>query len=170
MSESTIRRFLDALGRHDGAALSGCYHPAATFSDPIHPDVRNGRIDALWQYRLARLDTVETEILSMSGDDRKARMRWTARWRRRGGGRSRRVHRLTLESTFTFWDERIARQVDAFAPWAYLRQTCGVQGLLTGWWPGALPGQQARAADALDRFIMERPSETHRTQSVEALP
>ena len=155
MSESTIRRYTDALVRHDGTALLSCYHHHASFSDPIHPDLRAERVAWLLRFRLARLETVQAETVWLAGDERKAQMLWRVRWRARGssGRAPGRTRSLRVLSTFTFWEDEIVRQVDEFKPWAYLRQTHGVSGLALGWLPGRLAGERARAAQALDRFI-----------------
>ncbi|MBP8307237.1 MAG: hypothetical protein KAY46_08225 [Burkholderiaceae bacterium] len=165
MSESTIRRYTDALVRHDGTALLSCYHRHASFSDPIHPDVRAERVGWLMRFRLARLEQVQADTVWLAGDERKAQMLWRVRWRaRRGAGREAgrevgrtRARSLRVLSTFTLWEDEIVRQVDEFAPWAYLRQVHGLPGLALGWLPARLDAERERAAQALDRFIAGQP-------------
>lgn len=160
MSESTLRGYIDALTRHDGTALLSCYHRHASFSDPIHPDLRAERVAWLLRFRLARLESVRGETVWMAGDERKAQMMWRVRWRARGSaGRSAgRARSLRVLSTFSFWEGEIVRQVDEFAPWAYLAQVHGLPGAALGWLPARLAGERARAAQALDRFIQTYPS------------
>ena len=160
MSESTIRRYTDALVRHDGNALLSCYHRHASFSDPIHPDLRAERVAGLLRFRLARIEAVQAETVWLAGDERKAQMLWRVRWRARSsdGLAAGRTRSLRVMSTFTFWEDEIVRQVDEFAPWAYLRQVHGLSGLVFGWLPGRLAGERERAALALDRFLEDQPT------------
>ena len=160
MSESTIRRYTDALVRHDGNALLSCYHRHASFSDHIHPDLRAERVEGLLRFRLARIEAVQAETVWLAGDERKAQMLWRVRWRARSsdGLAAGRTRSLRVMSTFTFWEDEIVRQVDEFAPWAYLRQVHGLSGLVLGWLPGRLAGERERAALALDRFLEDQPT------------
>ena len=49
MSETLIRRFYDAFAALDGAAMAACYHPQASFSDPVFPDLRGAEPGAMWR-------------------------------------------------------------------------------------------------------------------------
>ena len=157
MSESTIRRYTDAWARHDGSALLSCYHRHASFSDPVHPDLRAEQVGWLLRFRLARTEAMQTDTVWLAGDERKSQMLWRVRWRPRGAASRGRTRSLRVLSTFSFWEDEIVRQVDEFSTWAYLRQVHGLTGLALGWLPGRLAGEQARAALALDRFIDGQP-------------
>jgi hypothetical protein len=153
MSEPAVRRLLHGLASHDAGLLLSVYHPQASYTDPVHPDIRGARLGWLIRYRLAHFEHLQGEPLWIRGDERKGQMQWRLSWRRRGAtGQGR----LTLLTTFSFWEDAIVRQVDEFQPWACLRQTRGLSGLALGWLPGRLSTEQRRAAAGLDRFIQRQ--------------
>lgn len=148
MSEGTIRQFVETLTRHDLPALLACYHPQASYSGPVHPDIRGHALHRLWALRLARCAGLRAQALGWEGDERKARLRWEMCWTSRG---SASPARLALITTFSFWDAQIVRQVDQFSVWRLLGQTEGLRGWALGW----LPATQRRARDRAARELTE---------------
>lgn len=149
MSEALVHHYFDALARLDGEALAACYHPSASFADPLFPDLRGERVGWRWRM-LARGGTdMRLSYDILGGDERKARVRWRARWRLADGGRP--VANEVL-STFTFWDGRIVRQVDEFDFWRWSRASLGLPGLLLGWMPPVRRLAQRRALQQLERL------------------
>jgi ketosteroid isomerase-like protein len=149
LSEALVRRWFDALARLDGEALAACYHPSASFSDPLFPDLRGARVG--WRWRLLARGATDMRVSYdiLGGDERKALVRWRARWRLAGSGRA---VANEVESTFTFWDGRIVRQVDAFDFWRWSRSSLGPAGWLLGWIPALRRAAGRRALQQLDRL------------------
>ena len=149
MSEALIHRWFDALARLDGEALAACYHPAASFGDPLFPDLRGARVG--WRWRLLARGATDMQVSYdiLAGDERKAVVRWRARWRLAGSGRP---VANEVESIFTFWDDRIVRQVDAFDFWRWSRASLGPAGWLLGWIPAVRRAAGRRALQQLDRL------------------
>lgn len=150
MSEALIRRYFDAFARLDGEAMAACYHPAASFSDPIFPDLRGDRVGWRWRLLTRGAADMHLDYAIVFGDERKAQVEWEARYRFAGSGR--RVHNKAL-STLAFWDDRIVRQVDEFDFWRWSRQALGVSGWLLGWSPAFRARVRHEARRQLDRFI-----------------
>ncbi len=148
MSEAAIQRFIDSLSRRDVAALQAGYHAQASLSDPLHPDLRGPQVGCLWRWRLHRCEGWDVRALTWAGDERKARLRWQVDWRlRERGGRGR----TTIDTTFTFWDDLIVRQVDEYPVWPQLGRCQG----LTGWALGWLPAWQGRSRRVLAGRLAE---------------
>ena len=149
MSEALVHRWFDALARLDGEVLAACYHPSASFSDPLFADLRGARVG--WRWRLLARGATDMRVTYdiLGGDDRKALVRWRARWRLAGSGRA---VANEVESTFAFWDGRIVRQVDAFDFWRWSRSSLGLAGWLLGWIPALRRAAGRRALQQLDRL------------------
>jgi ketosteroid isomerase-like protein len=150
MSEALVRRYFDAFARLDGEAMAACYHPAASFSDPVFPDLRGERVGWRWRMLARGATDMHLDYVIRFGDERKAQVEWTAGYRIANAGR--RVRNEAV-STFTFWDDRIVRQVDEFDFWRWSRSSVGLAGLLLGWMPPVRAAAQRRAMEQLDRYV-----------------
>ncbi len=152
MSEALIRRFFDAFAALDGAAMAACYHPQASFSDPVFPDLRGGEPGAMWRMltaAAARSGDFRLDYRIARSEERKAQVLWEADYPYQRG---RRVHNR-VRSTLTVWDDAIVRHVDEFAFWSWSRQALGASGWLLGWAPAYRRTVQRAARAQLDRFI-----------------
>jgi hypothetical protein len=45
--KAVIERLYQAFQKQDGAAMAACYHPDATFSDPVFPNLKGKEIGAM---------------------------------------------------------------------------------------------------------------------------
>jgi ketosteroid isomerase-like protein len=150
MSEALVHRYFDALARLDGEAMAACYHPEASFSDPVFADLRGERVGWRWRMLTRGARDMHLDYVIVFGDERKAQVEWKARYRFAGSGRVVRNQGL---STLTFWDERIVRQVDEFDFWRWSRSSVGLIGMLFGGLAPVRSMVQRRAAEQLDRYI-----------------
>jgi ketosteroid isomerase-like protein len=131
--EQTLHRFYQAFQSLDASTMAQCYHPMASFSDPVFKDLRGDQIGAMWQMLTrgamrAKGDwSLSYEI--HSGNERKALVTWTAQYSF-GPGRKV-VNQVT--SHLAFWDGLIVRQIDEFNFWRWARQALGITGWLFGW-------------------------------------
>lgn len=150
MSEALVRRYFDALARLDGETMAACYHAAASFSDPVFPDLRGERVGWRWRMLTRGAADMHLDYVIVFGDERKAQVEWQARYRFAGSGRPVRNQVL---STLAFWDDRIVRQVDEFDFARWSRSTLGPAGLLLGALAPLRALAQRRAARQLDRYI-----------------
>ena len=150
MSEALLHRWFDALARLDAEAMAACYHPSASFTDPLFPDLRGERVAWRWRMLAGGAADMRLSYDILAGDDRKATVRWRARWRLCGSGR---VVSNEVRSTFTFWDGCIVRQVDEFGFWRWSRESLGLTGLVLGWIPAVRRAAGRRALAQLDRLV-----------------
>jgi len=141
-----IKRFYDALGRHDAAAMLACYAPDVRFSDPVFPRLDAGGVATMWRMLCARGKDLRVVASSIDADDAKGRAHWVATYTYSATGRGV-VNEI--DATFAFDEGRIVRHDDRFDLHRWAMQALGVSGLLLGW---ASPMQNAirrKAAQAL---------------------
>ena len=150
MSDALLRKYFDAFARLDGETMASCYHASASFSDPVFPDLRGERVG--WRWRMLARGARDMQLTwdVLFADERKAQVRWQARYRLADGGRA-----VTNEvlSTLALWDETIVRQVDEFDFWRWSRSSLGLAGLALGWMPAVRAAAQREALAQLDRYI-----------------
>lgn len=127
-----IERFYDALDRHDGEAMAGCYAPDARFSDPVFPDLKGSEPGDMWRMLTARSKDLTVELAEHDAGDETGSAHWIARYTFGPTGRSV-VNDVRAE--FRFADGLIAEHVDRFDFWRWSRQALGPVGLALGWTP-----------------------------------
>ena len=143
---ASIRRFYDALDRHDAAAMIACYAPDATFSDPVFSALDAAGVAAMWRMLCARGKDLHVVSSDVEADAAKGRAHWVATYTYSATGR--RVENR-IDATFAFRDGLIVRHEDHFDLWRWLRQALGPKGALLGWLPPVRRAMRAQAARAL---------------------
>ena len=144
-----IARFYDALARRDAAAMAACYHPQATFSDPVFPDLDHDAAVAMWTMLCSRGSGVGVEASGIQADDRQGRAHLRASYLFSATGR-RVVNEI--DSTFTFRDGLIARQEDRFDLRRWIAQAFGPVGAAIGWLPPVQGALRRRFAATLSAW------------------
>lgn len=129
--------------------MAACYHPRATFHDPVFPHLRGEEVGRMWRMLLAGARDFDLSYADVRADDAAGAAAWEARY---SFGRARRPVRNRVRSRFEFRDGRILRQVDSFDLWAWSRMALGAPGLLLGWAPPMKERIRRDAARRLARF------------------
>jgi ketosteroid isomerase-like protein len=139
-----------AFDRGDGNAMSACYAPDATFSDPVFVGLRGEEPGAMWRMLTARSRDLAVELVERSATGDRGAARWIARYT---FGQTGRLVVNDVSSTFRFRDGLIAEQRDDFdfARWA--RQALGTPGLLLGRTPYLRGKVRRTARSGLDAFL-----------------
>lgn len=148
-SPNPIERFYRAFHRRDGAAMAACYHPSATFRDPVF-ELAGERIGAMWKMLTSRSADLRVEFSNVRADASSGSADWQAWYTFTSTGRP--VHNV-IHADFLLADDLIMRHVDTFDFWRWARQALGPIGLLLGWSPIVRRKVRAQAAQALDRFV-----------------
>jgi ketosteroid isomerase-like protein len=166
-NEELLERFYGAFAARDGAGMTACYAPDATFSDPVFKDLQGDEPGAMWRMLTGRAKDLEVELLMREADDEHGSARWRARYTYSETGR-----RVTndVEAGFHFANGQIAAHLDTFSFHRWARQALGPPGLLLGWTPLLRSTVRRRARAALDEFMAaesdERPAPEPATPDV----
>jgi hypothetical protein len=144
-----VERLYRAFQQRDGAAMAACYHPSATFRDPVF-ELAGERIGAMWKMLTSRSTDLRVEFSNVRADASDGSADWQAWYTFTSSGRP--VHNI-IHADFRLADGLITRHVDSFDFWRWSRQALGPAGLLLGWSPIVRRKVQAQAVQALDRFM-----------------
>ena len=140
-----IRRFYEAFGRRDAAAMIACYAPDARFSDPVFPRLDAAGVATMWRMLCARGRDLRVVASAIEADDRNGSAHWFATYTYSATGRP---VENDVDATFAFVDGLIVRHDDRFDLHRWALQALGISGLLFGWAPpmqGAIRGKAAKA-------------------------
>jgi len=141
-----IARFYDALGRRDAETMVACYHPKASFSDPVFPHLDAAGVAAMWRMLCERGRDLAVEASDIAADATSGHAHWVARYTYSATGR-RVVNRI--DADFLFRDGLIWRHHDRFDLYRWLRQALGFTGVALGWLPAVKRRTRAQAAKTL---------------------
>jgi hypothetical protein len=128
-NEALIARLYDALGRHDGDAMAACYTTDARFSDPVFPDLKDGRVRDMWRMLCLGAKDLEVTATKIRADQFTGSAHVEADYTFSKTGR--RVHNV-IEARFVFRDGLIERHADDFDFKAWARQALGLIGRVFG--------------------------------------
>jgi ketosteroid isomerase-like protein len=131
-NEKLIHDFYQAFQRRDGAAMAACYHPDATFSDPVFQGLRGREPGAMWRMLCERGKDLKLEYSDVSANDSTGEAKWVAWYT--FGATGRKVENR-IQARFKFKDGKILEHVDDFAFWRWTRMALGLPGVLLGWTP-----------------------------------
>ncbi len=148
-----IARFYAALDRRDAAAMIACYHPKATFSDPVFPQLDAHGVAAMWRMLCERGTDLAVAASDISADATSGHAHWVATYTYSATGR-RVVNRI--DADFLFRDGLVYRHQDRFDLYRWLRQALGAKGLALGWLPAVRRATQAQAAKTLAAWRAKR--------------
>lgn len=147
-----IQSFYEAFQRCDGATMAAAYHPDASFSDPVFPDLKGPEVGGMWKMLTGRAADLKVEFSGIEADDQGGKAHWEAWYTFSATGRK--VHNV-IDATFTFRDGRILTHVDVFDFWRWSRQALGTPGLLLGWSPVVKNKVRDQAGRGLKKFLAE---------------
>jgi ketosteroid isomerase-like protein len=147
---AVLDEFYAAFARLDGVAMTQCYAPDASFSDPVFVGLRGEAPGAMWRMLTSRAKEFTVELVSRDADADGGTAHWIARYRFAQTGRPV-VN--DVQSQFTFTDGLISAQVDDFDFYRWSRQALGPPGLLLGWTPMLRASVQRKARASLDKFL-----------------
>jgi ketosteroid isomerase-like protein len=145
-----IHRFYTAFQHGDYATMQACYHPQATFRDPVFPALDSRQVKAMWQMLLTSARDLRVTFSDVSTQGSTGSCNWQAHYTFSRTGRP--VHNM-VQAQFTFQDGLILSHTDRFNFWRWSRQALGVSGLLLGWSPFIRNKVQATAGKNLTKFL-----------------
>lgn len=140
-----IQKFYTAFQQRDFLTMQSCYHPEATFSDPVFQSLDSDEVKAMWQMLLTSSKDLKVEFSEVTDNS----ARWDAWYTFSRSGRP--VHNI-IRSHFTFRDGLIFQQKDEFNFWRWSSQALGLSGTLLGWTPVVKNKVRATASKSLNDY------------------
>ena len=147
-----IESLYAAFRARDAKAMAACYHPDATFRDPVF-EVSGPEVAQMWSMLCDRGRDLELEWRDVRADDREGVAHWEPRYTFSVTGRP--VHNR-IDARFTFRDGRIAQHVDSFSLWRWSRMALGPKGAALGWTPFVQNAIRAEARRGLARWQSQK--------------
>jgi ketosteroid isomerase-like protein len=147
-----IRRFYEALDRHDGEAMASAYAPEGSFRDPVFGELSGEEAGDMWRLLTGRSEDLSVELAGHRAEGDAGSAHWIATYTFTPTGR-RVVN--DIRARLRFRDGRIIEHEDSFSFWRWARQAMGPLGWALGWGP-LRPVVSRRARDDLARFRAER--------------
>ncbi len=146
-TEALIRKFYTAFQQRDFLTMQSCYHPEATFSDPVFQNLSSSEVKAMWQMLLTASKDLKVTFDNVTPNS----CHWEAWYS--FSKTNRPVHNI-IDASFEFKDGLIYRHTDHFSFWNWSRQALGLSGFLLGWTPIVSNKVRATARKSLDRFLV----------------
>ena len=84
-NEATIKRFYDAFGRLDGAAMEACYASDVHFRDPAFGDLHGPEAGGMWRMLTGNATDLTIELASHSATATRGKANWIATYTFRTG-------------------------------------------------------------------------------------
>ena len=150
---AVVTRFYEAFARRDAAGMAACYHPDATFEDPVFGPLDHDAVCAMWTMLLGRSADLAVTHRITGATEQLVTAHWEARYTFTRTGRPV-LNRI--DATFALEDGLIRMHRDRFSFWAWARQAFGPTGLLLGWTPWFHAKVQAEARRALVAYQAKR--------------
>lgn len=144
-----LTEFYESFARHDGDAMASCYHPDATFSDPVFQNLDGRQAGDMWRMLTGQASDLRIEFSDVEADETSGRAHWEAWYPLPATGRP--VHNI-IEARFRFRDHKIIEHVDEFDFWRWSRQALGLPGLLFGWSSLLQKTVSSQATGSLEKF------------------
>lgn len=145
-----ITRFYTAFAERDAETMASCYHPEATFSDPVFPKLEGAEPGWMWRMLCARGKDLQIRFSDVQADDAGGSAHWDADYTFSTTGR---MVNNRVDATFTFQDGLIKTHTDDFDFYAWSRMALGAPGLLLGWTPILRNKVRGTAAAQLEAYM-----------------
>lgn len=159
-NEQLIESFYLAFQKRDATGMAACYDSSIHFSDPVFTSLRGLEVDAMWAMLCEQGADLEVVFSNISADDESGSAHWEATYTLGSTGRA--IHN-SIDASFEFENDKIARHVDSFDLWKWSRMALGFTGIVGGWSGPAKMKIRDTATRALTRFISDHPEYQEQT-------
>lgn len=148
-NKALIERLYAGLDGRDGAAMTACYAPDATFEDPAFGELHGPDIGAMWRMLTSRATDLSVELRSHEASDTGGRANWVATYTFAATG-NRVVN--DVHATYLFSGGLIVDHRDDFDFRTWARQALGGKGVLVAIFPPFRARARKQALDQLKAF------------------
>jgi ketosteroid isomerase-like protein len=152
-NRALIDRFYTAFENGNYRAMQDCYHPQASFNDPVFVNLTSAEAKAMWQMLVTSAIDLKITHNDAVASDSKGSVRWEALYTFSRTGRK--VHNV-ITAEMEFRDGMIFRHNDSFDFWRWSRQALGTSGVFLAWTPLVKNKVRSTARRALEKFMKER--------------
>jgi ketosteroid isomerase-like protein len=152
-NEALVKSLYEGLKQLNASKMIACYHPQATFEDPVFGKLNRQELEAMWKLLLSRAQDFTLTYSDIHCDESQGSGKVTARYTFSATGRPviNEIH-----SQFTFKEGKIFSQKDHFSLWKWTRQAVGLSGWFFGWLPNYKTKLQKKIRLGLQRFMESR--------------
>jgi hypothetical protein len=154
-----ITRLYSCFKESDGDGMAACYHPDATFSDPVFPHLAGCQVGDMWKMLNSKKADPSSRTfgnIHVSPDGQSGTAHWEAKYKFPLNGLP--VHNI-IEAAFEFKDGLIFKHTDAFDFYWWSRQAFGYQGFLLGWTEFFKTKVRSTLSAKLEAFVKSRSKE-----------
>lgn len=153
-SKQLIDRFYSAFQQLDWKTMNSCYHPEATFTDPVFKTLSAKEAQAMWHMLCLNARNFTLAFFDVKATQTEGSCRWQAKYTFSKTGRA---VENNIKARFTFKDGLIFTHTDQFDLWLWSRMALGMPGVLLGW-SAIIQGKIHKTArQGLDKFIQSHP-------------
>jgi len=154
MSRGLIEKFYRSFQRKDWETMQLCYHPEATFYDPVFQALAYREVKAMWHMLVLAGKDLSVTFNSVEATERRGSCHWEATYSFSRTGKK--VHNI-IAASFHFKEGKIVRHDDAFDLWRWSGMALGLSGKLLGWSPMIRTKIRATARKSLSKFLLDHP-------------
>jgi hypothetical protein len=129
-TQKCIEKLYTALQDLDEETMISCYHPEATFKDPVFELSSKKEIAGMWTMLCKRAKEFEFHFDQVWADEEKGKARLKAKYL---FSKTNRMVYNNINARFKFKDGLIIEHIDSFNFWRWSRQALGFPGILLGW-------------------------------------
>lgn len=140
----------EGLKARDAQKMGKCYHPDATFEDPVFGKLTQKETKAMWEMLCGSAKDLSIEYSHIRCEDEEGSAKLIASYTFSPTGRPV-VNKI--RSKFTFKNGRILSQKDVFSLWRWTGQALGTKGWLFGWLPNFKGQLQQKVKEGLKQFM-----------------
>lgn len=151
-NRALIANLYEAFDRGDGAAVTACYAPGATFEDPAFGELRGDDIGAMWRMLASRATDLSIDLRSHDADEASGSANWVATYTFAQTG-NRVVN--DIQARFRFENGKIADHRDSFDFRRWARQALGPMGTVIALVPPLRAKVRQRALGQLAEYKAE---------------
>ena len=149
-NREAITTFYNAFRNKDSKTMASCYHPDATFCDPVFSDLSYDELTAMWAMLCERGENLTIRFEEPFRRDEQYIVAWTADYE--FGTKKRRVLNQ-ITANIVCVDGKIFRHRDEFSFFRWSVQAFGPVAFLTGWTPFFKNKVQAGAMKSLAKYM-----------------
>lgn len=148
-NEATIVKLYQAFAARDANGMVECYHPDATFHDPVFGSLSRTELETMWRMLCERGKDLQITLERHTATATSGVAEWVALYTFTATGR---LVRNVVKSHLKFKDGLVIEQKDSFDFWKWTRMALGVSGQLLGWSPLVQNSVRRKARESLDRY------------------